>query len=118
MEYADSTLHAAWLYRSLQPHRAVSPRHRTVGIGPGQIDPNSPLGKLLQSVEGGQEGLLTAHDYFSILFFADYVVAIQATYVNDNTGEVDSVDVADGSLTGADVSTSCGDVTFAELMQR
>lgn len=34
-------------------------------------------------------------------------------YVNDNAGEVDSADIADGSLTGADVSTSSGDVTFA-----
>ena len=32
-------------------------------------------------------------------------------YVNDNAGEVDSADVADGSLIGADVSTSIGDVT-------
>ena len=40
--------------------------------------------------------------------------AFDARYVNDNAGEVDSADVVDGSLTGADVSTSGGDVTFAE----
>ena len=34
-------------------------------------------------------------------------------FVNDDMGEVDSADVADGSLTGADVSTSSGDVTFS-----
>jgi len=33
-------------------------------------------------------------------------------YVNDDGNEVDSADVIDGSLTGADVSTSSGDVTF------
>ncbi|MHC4845973.1 MAG: tail fiber domain-containing protein [Planctomycetota bacterium] len=33
-------------------------------------------------------------------------------YVNDDGNEVDSADVVDGSLTGADVSTSGGDVTF------
>jgi hypothetical protein len=33
-------------------------------------------------------------------------------YVNDNAGEVDSADIADGSLTGPDISTSLGDVTF------
>jgi hypothetical protein len=32
-------------------------------------------------------------------------------YVNDNMGEVDAMDVIDGSLTGPDVSTSSGDVT-------
>jgi len=31
-------------------------------------------------------------------------------YVNDNVGEVDSADVVDGSLTGADISTASGDV--------
>jgi hypothetical protein len=34
-------------------------------------------------------------------------------YVNDNLGEVDGADIADGSLTGADVSTSSGDVSFS-----
>jgi len=33
-------------------------------------------------------------------------------FVNDDEGEVDSDDIADGSLTGADISTSTGDVTF------
>ena len=32
-------------------------------------------------------------------------------FVNDNANEVDSADVLDGSLTGADVSTSSGDVS-------
>jgi hypothetical protein len=34
-------------------------------------------------------------------------------YVNDDGNEVDSADIVDGSLTGADVSTSSGNVTFA-----
>lgn len=38
-------------------------------------------------------------------------VSLDAEYVNDNENEVDSADVADGSLVGADVSTSSGDVT-------
>ncbi len=37
-------------------------------------------------------------------------------YVNDGDGEVDSADIADGSLTGADVSTSGGDVTFTDAV--
>ncbi len=35
---------------------------------------------------------------------------LDARYVNDDAGEVDAADVVDGSLTGADVSTSTGDV--------
>jgi len=37
---------------------------------------------------------------------------LDARFVNDNEGEVDSADIADGSLTGADISTSGGDVSF------
>src|SRR6185436_12369283 len=40
------------------------------------------------------------------------IVSLDARYVNDGAGEVDGADVADGSLTGADVSTSGGNVTF------
>jgi len=39
-------------------------------------------------------------------------IDLDGRYVNDDQGEVDSADIADGSLTGADVSTSSGDVTF------
>jgi hypothetical protein len=35
-----------------------------------------------------------------------------ALFVNDEAGEVGSADIPDGSLTGADVSTSSGNVTF------
>jgi hypothetical protein len=37
---------------------------------------------------------------------------LDARYVNDDAGEVGSADIVDGSLTGADVSTVSGDVTF------
>ncbi len=40
---------------------------------------------------------------------------LDATYVNDNAGEVDSADVADGSLTGGDVSTDSGSVGVGTL---
>lgn len=39
-------------------------------------------------------------------------LGLDARYVNDERGEVGSADIADGSLTGADVSTSSGNVTF------
>jgi hypothetical protein len=39
-------------------------------------------------------------------------ISFDARYVNDDTGEVDSADIVDGSLTGADVSTSGGNVNF------
>lgn len=39
-------------------------------------------------------------------------ISLDDRYVNDNQGEVDGADIADGSLTGADVSTTNGDVTF------
>jgi hypothetical protein len=39
-------------------------------------------------------------------------LSVDARYVNDNAGEVGSPDIVDGSLTGADVSTSSGNVTF------
>ena len=43
-----------------------------------------------------------------------YLAAIlDDKYVNDDGNEVDSADIVDGSLTGADVSTSSGDVTFS-----
>ncbi|NOT30245.1 MAG: hypothetical protein HOP15_07345 [Planctomycetes bacterium] len=38
---------------------------------------------------------------------------MDALYVNDNMNEVGSADIIDGSLTGADVSTGSGNVTFA-----
>jgi len=38
---------------------------------------------------------------------------LDAIYVNDDQNEVDSLDIVDGSLTGADVSTHSGDVHFA-----
>jgi len=41
---------------------------------------------------------------------------LDALYVNDDEGEVDAADIADGSLTGADVSTSSGDVTFTDAV--
>ncbi|MHC5209259.1 MAG: FG-GAP-like repeat-containing protein [Planctomycetota bacterium] len=37
---------------------------------------------------------------------------LNTLYVNDDAGEVDSADIADGSLTGADISTTGGDITF------
>jgi hypothetical protein len=40
-------------------------------------------------------------------------IGFDARFVNDDLGEVESADIADGSLTGADVSTSSGNVTFA-----
>lgn len=39
-------------------------------------------------------------------------LGFDARYVNDDTGEVDGADIADGSLTGADVSTTGGNVIF------
>src|SRR5262245_28050406 len=39
-------------------------------------------------------------------------LSLDARFVNDDAGEVGSADIVDGSLTGADVSTSSGDVTF------
>jgi len=44
--------------------------------------------------------------------------SLDARFVNDNANEVDSADILDGSLTGADVSTSSGDVTFADATLR
>jgi hypothetical protein len=45
---------------------------------------------------------------------ADPVVGfgLDARFVNDDANEVGSADIADGSLTGADVSTTSGNVTF------
>ncbi|MHC5209263.1 MAG: FG-GAP repeat domain-containing protein [Planctomycetota bacterium] len=37
---------------------------------------------------------------------------LNTLYVNDGAGEVDSADIADGSLTGADISTSGGNISF------
>lgn len=39
-------------------------------------------------------------------------LGLDARYVNDDMGEVGSADIVDGSLTGADVSTGSGSVTF------
>ncbi|MCI0636041.1 MAG: tail fiber domain-containing protein, partial [Actinobacteria bacterium] len=39
-------------------------------------------------------------------------LGLDARYVNDDMGEVGSADIVDGTLTGADVSTSSGNVTF------
>jgi hypothetical protein len=39
-------------------------------------------------------------------------INLDARFVNDDRGEVGSADIVDGSLTGADVSTSGGNVTF------
>jgi hypothetical protein len=39
-------------------------------------------------------------------------ISLDQRYVNDGQGEVDGADIVDGSLTGADVSTTSGDVNF------
>lgn len=65
-----------------------------------------------QGRDGGGEGL-SAHDVFVLVTFDTFVTAIEAQYVNDGAAEVDAADVLDGSLTGADISTSSGDVSFS-----
>ncbi len=37
---------------------------------------------------------------------------LNTLFVNDNADEVDSADILDGSLTGADISTSGGNIVF------
>ncbi|MHC4846461.1 MAG: FG-GAP repeat domain-containing protein, partial [Planctomycetota bacterium] len=42
----------------------------------------------------------------------DLGTSLNALFVNDNANEVDSADIVDGSLTGADISTSGGAIVF------
>jgi hypothetical protein len=83
------------------------------GTGSAGIDPSGPFGSLMMALEGGQEGGLTAHDFFATLDFVDYVNGVNLSYVNDNMSEVDFRDVGDFSLKGPDVSTISGDVFHA-----
>ncbi len=59
----------------------------------------------------GAPGGPTAHDFFATISVPDLVNILDSAYVNDNDDEIDHRDVLDGSLRGADVSTTTGNVT-------
>jgi len=91
--------------------RTSLPGASAPGSDHGEAQPALTLGgaPLPSAAPAAPAGFVTASPQTS----APLVVGnLDARYVNDDTGEVGSADIVDGSLTGADVSTASGDVSF------
>src|SRR5262245_9417750 len=77
---------------------------------PGETESGPALGVAAGAPSAGGAALSSAPSTPSTV--PAIGMGFDARYVNDDMGEVGSADIVDGSLTGADVSTSGGNVTF------
>jgi len=82
---------------------------------PGEPAPGADSDHALPGLAGApsaSSGVVAAPPQTSTAPLTTISIDFDARYVNDNVGEVGSADIVDGSLTGADVSTSSGNVTL------
>ncbi len=95
-----------------RPVVTLRPTRPTAGPGPaggpvaGTPPSVSPMGPVSGTPPGGR-----VNGPIDATVGPGLGVNLNTVFVNDNGNEVDSADVIDGALTGADISTSTGDIT-------